>query len=297
MRGREPLVVWLLLAAVAAAILVTYARLPARELYHVSGSGLGGGASRALVYLDFPAALIAIAIVAVSFEALAGSGRRTAAIAAVALCCAVFWPGVVDQANLDARWINSVAAAGVLLAALLTAGVVLRRDSPTRWDGLRVALAALALLAAPEWVAADLGFFLDGVPLLGRLYQSGPYSPQSPTVPAVHHGHHHGLDGVLLVLSSLLLSRGLSAIGAGLLRRATAAYLALMLAYGFGNVANDFWGEQVVKRGWTAWVLPSVLQPRPTWSWLCVAGAAVLVFAVWYDREGPQPDAPAAARS
>jgi hypothetical protein len=296
-RGREPLVVWLLLAAVAAAIWVTYARLPARELYHVSGTGFGGGASRALVFLNFPAALIAIAIVAVSFEALAGFGRRAAAIVAVALCCAVLWPGVVDQANLDARWINAVAAGGVLIAALVTVGVHQKRDTPTRWDGLRTALAAIALLAAPEWVAADLGFFLDGVPLLGRLYQSGPYLPQTPTLPAVHHGHHHGLDGVLLVLSALLLSRRLSAIGRDLLRRATAAYLALMLAYGFGNVANDFWDEQVVKRGWTGWELPSVLQPKATWSWGCVVAAAVLVFAVWFGRERPQLDAPASARS
>ncbi len=44
----EVLGVLLLFAAVAVEILVTYARIPARELYHVSGNGLEGGASRAL---------------------------------------------------------------------------------------------------------------------------------------------------------------------------------------------------------------------------------------------------------
>jgi hypothetical protein len=45
--------VWVLFSLVAAEILVTYSRLPARELYHVSGSGLTGGASRALVFREY----------------------------------------------------------------------------------------------------------------------------------------------------------------------------------------------------------------------------------------------------
>jgi len=34
-----------------------------------------------------------------------------------------------------------------------------------------------------------------------------------------------------------------------------------MLAYGVGNLVNDDWLEQVVKRGWTNYQLPSVLVP------------------------------------
>jgi len=44
--------VWLPFLVVAAEIVVTYARLPARELYHISGSGVGGGFGRALVFAD-----------------------------------------------------------------------------------------------------------------------------------------------------------------------------------------------------------------------------------------------------
>ena len=39
------------------------------------------------------------------------------------------------------------------------------------------------------------------------------------------------------------------------------AYLALMLAYGVGNLVNDDWLEQVVKRGWTNHEVPSILTP------------------------------------
>ena len=105
-RGREPFAVWLLLGLVAVEIPVTYSRLPADELYHVSRTGIAGGAGRVLVFLNFPVALVAIAIVAVVFERLRGTGSRALAVAAVLLCLPVFWPGVVSQSDLDARWVE-----------------------------------------------------------------------------------------------------------------------------------------------------------------------------------------------
>ena len=252
MRGREPLVVWLLFAVVALEILVTYSRLPAEELYHVSGSGLVGGVSRVVVFLNFPVALVAIAIVAVSFERLPARARAVAAVAAL-LCTPVFWPGVVSQADLDARWVNAIAAMGVFLAFVVTATTT-RAPADPHGDRVRVVLAPLVLLVGLPWFAAELGFFFPG--------------------PHVHHGHHHGMDGVLLVLSALLLSRQASAA-------TTRAYLALMLAYGLGNIANDFWLEQVVRRGWTSWTVPSVLEPRLTWAWLViVVGAAAVLLSL-----------------
>jgi hypothetical protein len=287
MRGREVLVVWMLFALVAVEIFVTYARLPASELYHVSGTGFAAGASRVLVFLNFPAALVALAVLAVLFERLPAALQATAVVAAL-LCTPVFWPGVVDQGDLDARWINAPAAVGVGLALALTLAARRERTLSVRGDRLRLGLAALALVAAPAWLAADLGFFLDGVPLLGRLYQSGHRLPQQaglpPFPPAVHHGHHHGLDGVLLVLAALLLSRALGGIHLRGLRAATGAYLALMLAYGFGNIANDLWLEQFVKRRWTSWAIPSVLEPRASWAWAVLIAAAVTVWVAWFRR-------------
>ena len=58
----EVVLVWMLFAVVTTEILVTYSRVPASELYHVSGSGIEGGLSRALVFLNFPVALVALAI-------------------------------------------------------------------------------------------------------------------------------------------------------------------------------------------------------------------------------------------
>jgi hypothetical protein len=295
-RGVRPeiVVLWILFVAVTVEILATYSRLPAAELYHVSGSGLEGGASRALVFLNFPTALVALALLALLYGSLSGRIARATALIAAALSCAVFWPGVVSQADLDARPVNSIAAAGVALTLLLTIVVALRDGlapaSRGRGDWVRgVVAAALVLLSIP-WFAADLGFYLDGVPVLDRLFQTRHYAHQlagaPASLPAVHHGHHHGVDGLLLAMTALLLSRALTRVKAGGLRTVFSLYLALMLCYGVANIANDFWLEQVVKRGWTNWRIPNVLEPRATAAWGIIVLAAGIVWALgsWRGR-------------
>jgi hypothetical protein len=279
----EVLVVWTLFAVVTAEVVVTYSRVPTRELYHVSGGGIEGGLSRALVFVNFPVALVALAVLGLIYTRLPGRSYRAVAILAGILSAAVFWPGMVSQADLDARPVNAVAAFGALLALVLT-GVVAREGGLTRnsWhtaDWVRAALAIVLLVAALPWLAADIGLYSNGVPLLGRLFQSGQFLHERPGLstfaPAVHHGHHHGMDGVLLVLTALLLSRRLAG------RPALAAYLSLMFCYGVANFANDFWIEQVVKRGWTSWEIPNVTEPRVSIAWSLIVIAAVTLWALW----------------
>jgi hypothetical protein len=50
-----------------------------------------------------------------------------------------------------------------------------------------------------------------------------------------------------------------------------------MFCYGIGDIANDWWLEQVVKRGWTLWEVPDVTTPKASVAWgLIVAAAALL---------------------
>ncbi|HEU5279475.1 MAG TPA: hypothetical protein VFU26_11310 [Gaiellaceae bacterium] len=277
----EVLLVWAAFAVVAVEVVVTYSRIPARDLYHVSGGGIELGLGRAVTFLNFPVALVALAVLALLWERLPGRAYRVAAAVAALLCGVVLWPGVVDEGDLDARWVNALPLAGVALALLLAA-VVARRVTTRRWqraDWFRLGIVLVLLVGALPWLAADLGFYSNGVPLLGGLFQSGELLPKRPGLPefapAVHHGHHHGMDGLLLVSTVLLLSR--RPVRSPVL----AAYLSLMLCYGIGNYANDFWIEQVVKRGWTTWEIPNVLQPRPTIAWSLIVIGAVALWALW----------------
>jgi hypothetical protein len=278
-----------LFAADAVAIFVTYWRLPPAETYHVSLSGFDGGASRVVVFLCFPTALAAIAILGLLAERLRSRLLTPVALAALILCASVAWPGVVDEADLDVKWSNALAPAGVLIVVALSfvARRPAQRPVPSRaGDRARLALGAVAVLLAAPWIAAELGFFLDGVPVLGSLFITGEIAraPGGGLAHAVHHGHHHGLDGMLLALTALVLSRALGTVRRRRLRAVLGAYLALMLVYGLTNLVNDAWDEQVFKRGWTDWLVPAVLHPSASFAWAAMLVAAAVIYTACFAR-------------
>jgi hypothetical protein len=275
----EALVVWALIGLLLVVIFATYWRLPAKDLYRTSVEGLAGGAGRALVQTNFPSvSLVAVALALIAVATLPSKAWWLAA-PAIALCWVTAWPGQVRQSDLDARAANVIPALGVVLALVLTvwatrrAGRSLAPSLPG--DPVRVAGALFVVLVSIPWIAAELGFFLgNGLFLTSRVVTEG-----DETLPAVHLGHHHGLDGTVLALFGLLLSR----VRPGDRRLATVllAYVSFMLAYGLVNLAEDAWHEQIVKREWLDWKIPAALLPRLHWIWLVTLGLAVLAFAVF----------------
>jgi hypothetical protein len=262
--------IWLMCGLVAVVTAVTYWRLPAGATYHFDDTGPSGAGSRVVSYLNFPVALIAIALVgAVS--------RGRLAWLAIALCAVVAVPGVVDQADLTASWANAPAVAGVALAVWLTWWAPPRREPPLgrlRW----LILVLMAVWSVP-WMIAATGFYAQDLPLLGHIIRARQPTPGEPHLASVHLGLHEGLFGLMLVVAALLLSarRRLPLL--------LSLYLALMLCYGVAVSANDGWNEQVVKRGWTDTAPPSVLQPKLSLAWLVLVAAAVAVQRLWFARE------------
>jgi hypothetical protein len=294
-RLAETFGVWLVYGLVGLATVVTYARIEPAELYHTSVDGLAGGLGRALVFLNYPVALAAIATLAVSLDRL---GTRpmwlVPAGAAAVLCATVAAPGVVDQDDLDAKPVNALPTAGVAFAFLLSLVAVrcgrLGRLGPRlRGDSVRIVLAGVLLIGAIPWFFAELGFYAPWPFLADEIRPE----PGESALRAVHLGRHHGIDGVLLALTALALSRTLPQLRREWLRLAFAAYLSLMLAYGLANAAQDFWLEQVVKRDWTDERLPSVIRPAFSVEWAVLVGAAAVLYVSWLGlrRAAPQPSA------
>ena len=267
----EALVAWAVWGAIAFAVLVTYSRVDPADTYNVSRHGLAGGLSRTVTLLNFPIALVAVALALLAVAALPRAAWW-AAVPAIALCATIPW--FVDQGDLDARWVNAIPAFGVLIAGGLTAAAtsrVGRSFAPRlRGDRLRVIAAIVVLLLSLPWVTAELGFHFPGDLFLGE--ELGRES-DGREIAAVHLGHHHGTDGALLFVTALLLSR--IRVPRGRLRITVSGYLGAMLAYGAVNCAQDFWHEQVVKRGWTDVGIPSALLPgaRPIWLVIVVLAA------------------------
>ena len=176
--------------AVAGMIIWTHSRTPPGRLYH----SRRGGLSRAVVFANYPTGVAAIVT-------LTHARRRRIALLALPLCAAPAIPGVIDERHLDARWHNAPALAGVALA--LIAGE--RPSPPSRGGNQRRALAALPVACmSPPWLLAGLGIQTEGM--------RRP-TPAEPGLDRVHIGHHEGLDGVLLALDALLLSRRRAAPG------------------------------------------------------------------------------------
>jgi hypothetical protein len=274
---------WALLAVFAVTTFVTYARVPPEDLYNVSREGVAGGASRVLVYVNFPVAFVAIGILLVCLEVLRERGERVLGFVGIALCAVAAVPGVLDQDDLDARAANVVPTLGVAVAAALTARYT--RDPDWTWarpaGRPRIALAVVFGLIAIPWLFAETGFYGPG-PIMSQEI------PPGETEHAVHLGGHHGLYGVIMVLSALMLSRVAR-------RDVTSALLALLFAYGGTLAAEDFWHEQIQKRGTSDWTVPSALSPGLKWVWLGVLLAAAAVELLWFrpERRRATPSAPA----
>jgi hypothetical protein len=270
-------------------VFVTYWRLPPSVLWKVHNSGFIGGAGRAFVFLSFSAAVAAVGILPIVVDRLEDRRADLLGLSALILCATVALPGVQTESHLDPKWSNLPAVLGVALAFLLTVWASRngRREFPrtsARGDAARLVVGGLSLFFAAPYIAAELGFFLDGVPVLGSIFITGAIRPEPGagySHAAVHHGHHHGLDGFLLVATALLLSRLVGSIRRPVLRTLTAVYLALLLVYGLTNQVQDLWTEQIVKRGWTNWEIPNVLHPSLSAAWAAMIACGLVIYALF----------------
>ena len=91
---RIPWEVWAVLTLIVldgVAVIATYSRFPHTELYHVHHSGtVAGGFGRELVALNFPFALVGIALVGLAWPRLRG-WLRIMGVVVIVLCAAMLF--------------------------------------------------------------------------------------------------------------------------------------------------------------------------------------------------------------
>ena len=125
--------------------------------YNVTGTGIRAGASRVLVLLGWPISHRCGGVAGRRGRPLPGvvaspAARRAAIAASIAsalLCATIAWPGVIDEADLDAKPSNALAAVGVGIALLLTLAAVRRarrRRPRSPQTGRRAATALIIVL-------------------------------------------------------------------------------------------------------------------------------------------------------
>lgn len=284
----EIVALWTLFLVVCIEILVAYTRTKPGELIGVPRTGLSVATTDAIGFLAFPTGLVAIGVALVVWDRFPRGAEWVVAGCALALGAVVFVPGVAEAEEVEVT-LNPqrvVAAGAVLTLFVLTVRAARRHGvrglrPRVAGDLPRLVLAAAIVFAALPWFAADLTLSLDRVPGLSRVFLTDVLRSEPARVglnPAVHDGHHHGMDGALLALAAVALSRLVYALR-GWRRGALAGLCGLLFAYGIANALEDFWLEQVVKRGASTYVFPKMLTPRASaaFAWILLAGAAVAV--------------------
>lgn len=298
---------WTLFLVVCIEILVAYTRTKPGELIGVPRTGLSVAITDAIGFLAFPTGLVAIGVALVIWDRFPGGAVRVVAGCAVALSAGVFVPGVAEAEEVEvALNPQRVVAAGAVLTLFLQTVRAARRYGVRglrpriAGDLPRLVLAAAIAFAALPWFAADLTLSLDHVPGLSRVFLTDVLRSEPARTglnPAVHDGHHHGMDGALLALAALAMSRLVHQLD-GWRRAALAGLCGLLLVYGFANALEDFWLEQVVKRGASTYVFPKMLTPRgaAAFGWIALAGIAIsaliLAGATRQRDRGNPPQAP-----
>ncbi len=283
----EVLIIGVLMMVVGIEILVTYTRLSPAELYYVSGSGPRLATRQFLLFLGFPAGVLAIAVAGLVTDSTSSRLVVRSAVAALlgALSVAV---GRWDEAELSLRSVSALGIAACVTAVGIS-WIVLRRDGRAplirriRGDGVRLVIAsALAVIAIP-WLLADLGLSTDQIPGLRSVFITEALRPdpgRAKAFSAVHDGHHHGMDGVLLAWSALLLSRVLPRLKRPNIRGPARAYVSFVFVLGAANAIQDFWTEQLFKRGSVSVLIPHFTSPTLTLHWLVLIAATVTVFVL-----------------
>ena len=296
----EIIVVWAVMLVVCVEVLVAYTRTKPNELIGVPRTGLSVAVTDAIGFLAFPVGLVATGVAIAIGDRLSRVGLWVAMAAATGLAVVSVLPGVAESEEVEIT-LNPqrvVAAAAVLALFGLTLHAV-RIHGVGHWgprspgDLVRLALAAGITFAALPWVAADLTLSLDNVPGLSHVFLTDTLRNEPGRVganPAVHDGHHHGMDGALLALAAIALSRVIRSL-AGWRQTALTALVSLTFVYGVANALEDFWLEQIVKRGASGYVFPKMLTPRLSTPFLVIVLAAVALSVAL--RATTPPDQPA----
>jgi hypothetical protein len=232
--------------------------------------------------LNFPDAILAIPLALLALDVL-GRTRATIALStlAIAACLVTAFPGVFDREDINAKPVNAIPLVGVAITTVLLIHAWPRLS--WRWtrlsgDPVRLVIGVVLAIGAIPYYFAELGF-----------YAPDPIRADEPTpgedIASVHLGSHEGMDGALLAVAALLLTRLTPWFNGRRLAAATSTILALYLAYGVANLIQDDWLEQVVKRGWTDHRIASFVAPQLSVRWLIVIVVGIALELLWFRRE------------
>ncbi|UCG01688.1 MAG: hypothetical protein JSW11_19015 [Candidatus Heimdallarchaeota archaeon] len=166
----------------------------------------------------------------------------------------------------------------------------------TRPHYLEYSLLGLVIFLSLPWIFAQLGFYISDFPILGIIFwarQSTLQEPEPNYPNAVHIGTHHGTEGFLIIVFLWIATMWiLPAIVDDRVRQSLGAITGFGFGYAIYNVVEDFLTEQIYKRGWMDFRLPSGTTPGLNLQYLTIVLIGIIIY-YFYLRRRINPIQPA----
>ncbi|MFW9905431.1 MAG: hypothetical protein ACFFFH_13910 [Candidatus Thorarchaeota archaeon] len=152
----------------------------------------------------------------------------------------------------------------------------------TRPHYLEYSLLGLVTFFSLPWIFAQLGFYISDFPILGIIFwaRQSTLQEQEPKYPnAVHIGTHHGTEGFLIIVFLWITTLWILPV---ILDNRVRQSLGVITGFGFGyaiyNAAEDFLTEQIYKRGWMDFRLPSGTTPGLNLQYLTILIIGIIIY-------------------
>jgi hypothetical protein len=163
----------------------------------------------------------------------------------------------------------------------------------TRPHYLEYFLLGLVTFLSLPWIFAQLGFYISDFPVLGVIFwarQSTLQEPEPKYPNAVHIGTHHGTEGFLIIVFLWIATMWiLPAIVDNRVRQSLGAITGFGFGYGIYNAVEDFLTEQIYKRGWMDFRLPSGTTPGLNLQYLTILIIGTIIY-YFYLRKRINPN-------
>ena len=161
---------------------------------------------------------------------------------------------------------------------------------------LEYSLLGLVTFLSLPWIFAQLGFYISDFPILGIIFwarQSTLQEPEPKYPNAVHIGTHHGTEGFLVIV---FLWIAVMWILPAIVDHRVRQTLGAITGFGFGhaiyNAVEDFLTEQIYKRGWMDFRLPSGTTPGLNLQYVIILIIGIIIY-FFYLRKRINPSQPA----
>jgi len=126
--------------------------------------------------------------------------------------------------------------------------------SKYRMNNYTKVIIVITLLISMPWIFANSGMFVSDVPVLGNIYLAKQdFNGHS----SVHLGSHHGYKGFTFFLLMILVFTTVKYLYNKKTKIVAGLVCCYLLAWGFYNMFQDFFTEQIFKRGLVNFTFPN----------------------------------------